>query len=227
MVDLNIMFVDKTTVLCSKVLLMKSTLLEELLRLEDRSNDPIPVPFFITDKILVDLRTILEQENIGSFINSKIECLIQMLQTSDFLAIHDTTAMLTEVIIRKVSNYNCFQIFKLTYNLPCFQEISQKSLHLMMTQINEFYSGHELSKHIKDPYVHQYDSMTFQEIEIMISYNNKTSTVAKIMIVKHWLSKNLDCEKKDKILNIIYYINEEACYIPRTEISFMRKIRKT
>ena len=142
-----------------------------------------------------------------------------------FLAIIDVSDHLLSIIDDRVSSDNSFTVFKLTNQVPCFYKITRKCTTLIMRQIQQFYSNNILSEYIEDPFVHQYSDMTIMEIDIIISCHGAYYTISKIKILNNWINKNLHSLDTNKISDMMNYINTGACYMPRSHIKFMRKIR--
>ena len=210
---------------CPPILVQKSQLLRNISNINDGTSQPLPIPAFITMQVIRDIIKTLEDGNYNSIINGNIEYLLTIQKTLNFLDIHDDSRMLISSINDRITFLNCFQVFKMTNGLPCMYQITEKSVSVMLSVIEEYYSETVLSEDNLDPYVNQYSSMTISEIDSIISSCDKYLTVVRIMILKNWLSKNDICANTETILKLINLINNEACYIPRSEIQFMRSVR--
>ena len=222
---LKLIFGNGDLIQCPSMLIEKSDLLLNIQNIQDQSSEPLLIPNFVTKGILLDIIQSLEYGNIDNFMNSTIEYIIHVQMALDFFAIYDLSTLMLPLIDARVSIDNSFQVFKLTNKIPCFHSITIKSISLMMIQIEEYYKKNELFENMEDPFVDMYSLMTTFEIEIMISSLDQYFTVSKIMILKNWINKNPGSMDRNKIINILYNINIQASYIPRREISFMRKIR--
>lgn len=210
---------------CSYLLIQESNLLNDLITFTEGNNDPIPLPSFITEQLINDIISILENNDLQPLEATDIEYSIQMLRVSDFLDINKVTKSILPSIIDRLDHRNCFKIFSITNKSPYFQEITNSCILLMMSQLNQYYCNIVTAENHQDPFVDEYVDMKIYEIMLMIFYPNQPSTLTKIMIMKNWWNKNKHIKFRHEVLNILQFINETAAYIPRQIIKFMRRIR--
>ena len=221
-----ILLVDgKNQMPCPESFVQKSEVLTNMCRYSKRSRDPIPIPLFITQLILIDLFKLTESKSLQNISNSGVEYMIQLTKASDFLDIQDITRNLLQLIHEKLTIENCFEIFKLTNSILCLRDITSTSLQLMRTILMQFYESKPLSENNEDPYIDHYQNMHVSEIQNILGEKMKYSTIASIMVIRNWWKKNTDVTVKDEIFLILKEINENASYIPRSKIIFMRMIR--
>ena len=135
--------------------------------------------------------------------------------------------MLLQQLRDNLTSENCFEIFKLSNSTLCLIDITNISLNLMMKELIEFYESNCLSENHEDPYIDRYKDMDINEIHMMINVEMNSSTIARIMITRNWWKINRNIAFKEEIFEILTQINAKACYIQKTRIIFMRKLRDT
>ena len=212
-------------ILCPDILVQKSSLLSNICDVKDNSDDPLPVPDFINKDILCDIINILQDESFISISTLTIQYIIQVEMTLDFLGISEESEKLLSFINDRVTPQFSFLIFRMTNKLPCFSKITKNSLCMMMSQIQQYYNMNLPYENYEDPYIHEYSTLNIYEVQYIIYSGDKYSSVVKIMILKHWLNKNRNWLTTKNIIMMVNYINNEASYIPRADIKFMRCIR--
>ena len=218
----------KNVILSSGVLLKKSDLLHDLVAFTTPDSIPIPIPHFITEQMVSDIVKILETNNSASLITqSNLDYIIQILKALDFLAINEMFKNLLIHTMDEINIGNCFQVFKLTNSSICCEKLTAKSLSLIMSQINQYYESDRISENVHDPYIENYATLEIFELCMMLTHDVNNSTITRIMVLQHWWNRNKMKAIKDKeeIFNILQYINENASYIPRSKIQYMRAIR--
>ena len=224
---INLLLHENSSILCSLKLAEKSEVLRDLICFTDDENEPIPMPAFVTKTKICDIMHMLESDSISFMEKSKLQYLLEILKILDFLAITELFNDALSFIHQQVTCDKCFEIFQMTFKstIPCFNEIQQRSCNVMMDQLIAYYESNYLQEDIQDPYVAKYVMMTFNQIKLIINIKKENSTIMKIILFKNWWQKNKIFHLKDDITEILSSINEEACYIPRSKIIFMRKIR--
>ena len=216
-----------TTLKCSDALLESSSLLKDMTMFCEPENDPIPLPKFIKDDLIINIMELLDKNKLGDLQNLEIEYLIHLVRASDFLGIAQLTKELMLSVINKVTHINCFKIFRKTNRSYCYQEITDVCLLLMISQMNSFYQNLITQQNNQDPFSEQYIHMHIDEITMIITHLNSASTLTKIIILKKWWYQHKYLKFKERILKILQFINDTATYIPRSQIVFMRRIRDT
>ena len=113
----------------------------------------------------------------------------------------------------------------LKLSTPCLYDIQQKSLNIFLVHLNEFYEIQDLHKEFQDPFVDKYVTMQIYEIKMIISFQIRDAIIMKVMVLKNWWQHNKVFKLGEDIKSMLYFINEEANYIHRSKIIFMRNIR--
>ena len=222
--EITLLIDGNTLIQCSQTVIESSEVLKEMINFTHGDSDPIPLPSFVTEQLFQDIATLCENfENLSS-INSNIVYLTDLMRVTDYLALCDLTKFILHVILAKISLENCFEMFKLTNNVPYFNDITRAALHLMMTQINKTYQDCQYFTTYQDPYVDRYKQMNIKELQMMIGFKN-TAIVTKMFLLKNWWDHNMDLLVKENILEIVEHINSQAAYKPRSSIIFMRTLR--
>ena len=210
---------------CPEILIQRSNLLTCICTINDNSCKPVQMPGFVTEQIILDIISILQNGTFIRFVNLSLDYSMKVVKTLDFLAICDEYEMLLSSICDMVTSENSFQIFSMAKQLPCFEKLTVKCFSLMKRDLDEFYTKSGLFDYRKDPFISEYSSFTIFDIEYFINACDKYSTVIKIVILQNWLDKNKTWLSTERIMNILETINSEASYIPRYQIKFMRNIR--
>ena len=130
-----------------------------------------------------------------------------------------------ELIKDKVTKENCFEIFKLSNSSLWLKDIRNFTISFLVNKLILFYESKSLSENHEDPYIDQYKQMNINDIHLMLSGKMKSSTIASIMVIRNWWCNHKDVTLKEKMIQILGEINDNATYIPRSIIIFMRKLR--
>ena len=222
---MNLMLADNTSFRCVDVFIRKAKLLQDLIYYCETAIEAIPVPDFISRTILKDITSIITNPN--DVIVDQLEplYLVEIIRTTDFLHIDDLISPMTKVLLKKVSNSNCMSIFQKANTIPCLQDVVQKCANMMIPPVEVSEFDIEQFSQKEDSSFINCNVMSIDEIQKLVFLTSKRSTVVKILIVSKWWRNNFNMDWKENVLEILDKINQDACYIPRQQILFMRGIR--
>ena len=223
--QISLLLSNDVQIFCSTSLMDNSTVLSDMNHSCNSRNNLLRLPTFITESIIHDIIFILKTNDYKNLIKKSIHHLLLIVKTTDFLDIPSISIAVQDIIKGKITINNCFEIFPMTSDFFTLIEITLVSLELIMKLMEDYYENHEFNPEVQDPYIDRYKSMYLADIEKIIIYAKKFSTIAKIHIVQNWLKENGINGFKWEILRILERINEDASYIPRSKIIYMRKIR--
>ena len=224
--DMYIVFHDESSLLCSYLVMEKSELLSSMSCFSDNDTQPIRLPEFITRKVFSDIIIILECENYHYIQYCDILYIANILIAADFLLINQVVPKLQVFVEEKLTYTNSFDVFKYLHKISYLHRTIQKCVDMIMTALESVYNNELYRLNSEDPYISKYTSMHVNEIRGVIFLSSRRSTLAKILFFKNWWKCNKDPAFKEEIFEIFEKINEDAAYIPRQHIIFMREIRK-
>ena len=218
---------DKSQFLCSDALIKESSLLTEMVTYCGNHRDLITVPEFVSRNVLSTITKMLENSppSLEELLDMTVNKLITLIRVTDFLIIDSLTEVTTRQVLEKINVKNCFDVYKRSKNFPFLNNISMFSLKVLMSNINYYYESNRFTEEIPDPYFINYREFSLNELKMMLSTHGKESSVAKIMIIKHWCRFSLDVNHKEELLVLLDNINADAQYIPKKTIIYMRFIR--
>ena len=209
----------------STKLIQDSVLLTDLNSFCDDNNEAIRLPKFSSVKLIKDIILTLETKKYDYLERIDMNYLILLIKTSDFLLLQDVTEELLRILTSRLTIENCFELFRKINTHPAFQEVANTTLALMVDNIHKYYEYQPLLENLRDPYIERYSLMNIEEIERIMFYRRNLSIVTKILILQHWWLTNQNVSVSDEVFRIMYQINEEAAYITKVKIIFMRRIR--
>ena len=129
------------------------------------------------------------------------------------------------MVIDKITELNCFEIYMTSQSLPFNNSVSNSALSKFMLKINNFYDENFCGQQIQDPYVAQYSQLHISEIRKMLFINETSTTITRILTFSNWFKRNKSYKIRKEIMSVLAEINEKASYIHRKKIIFMRNIR--
>ena len=211
-------------ILCPNSLVKKSKLLVDMIAFSDNTSDIIKLPQFITNNVISEMLKLLKTMSLAYLSNYSVEDLLLLFKTSDFLEISEFTEALLNIIVKKISSENCFEVFKLSRTSACFSTISAISLEKIIQVLSDYYVKLPLTATHNDPYYEKYKLLSVMDIRFLISAMTSSLTVCKILLFQNWLRANNDTNIGE-VKDILTMINDDATYIPKSQIQHMRKIR--
>ena len=226
--ELVLILRNKEHFLCTPTLISKSTLLKEMIGFSDNTEEPVPVPNFVSSRMLSEIMQLLDSTRscLQEICQTKYPKLIQMWRISEFLDIQNLSRSIRIEMYKRLDQNSCFEIYSVVKFVPSLSWFTEDVVKCILTNINQFYKGMDINKFTEDEFVEQYKTFSLSEVYYMLCTKKVLSTISKILVFKNWWSWNQNKKLEEQVVvEILQNINEKASYIPRQEIKFMREIR--
>ena len=215
------------TVLCSKSLLQESEIFKDMMFFGTSSMEPIKLPPFVTENILVDIISILDlkEKALETVLSYTEKYCVDFIKVADYLSIETLLTALKNQITERLNETTCVEIYIKTRGIPTLSSYNLLALAKLMKEIEKNYEGCQHNVEYQDPYLKIYQNFPISDIDRMLSTLTKYSTQSKILCLYNWWRKNRGIDAKAAVLEMLKDLSDSATYIPRKEIIYMRQIR--
>ena len=200
--NIVVLMVERKRLQCPIKVILKCSVLTDLMSLTDPDQEEIPLPNFISRQIVLDLIEIVETDDTkecSHLVLSSIYYLLDFLVTLDFLGCSEVKMAVEELVRQRINDTNWKMIFDFAKDAIGLQTTAEDAIKYFSSRLVQNTDRTFVETTEQAALVARYDfSAGFFKIMLQAS---GVQPVFKLVLLRQWVESN--AENKSEIISLV------------------------